>query len=67
MSDYGILCKTTIFNPAISGDNATINDNSGNYLIPADNVPLQTTAFVGKKDSANERGYLPVMITDYSR
>ena len=112
-SDYSILYKTTIFNPATSVGNGTINDNSGNYLVLADSLtifsyssslsidqnirnrirdsgavfnesavtyngitytrfdiqsdpysgkPYQTIAFVGNKASANERGYLPVMI-----
>jgi hypothetical protein len=112
-SDYSILYKTTIFNPAAPGANATINDNSGNYIELADSLtifsyststsvdqnirniirssgvlfnesaityngitytrfeagidpysgtPGKTVVFIGNKASANERGYLPVMI-----
>ena len=112
-SDYSILYKTTIFNPAIPGANGTINDNSGNYIELADSLtifsyststsvdqnirniirssgaafnesvvtyngvtytrfeagtdpysgtPVKTVVFIGSKASANEKGYLPVMI-----
>jgi hypothetical protein len=112
-SDYSILYKTTIFNPAIPGANGTINDNSGNYIELADSLtifsyststsvdqnirniirssgaafnesvvtlngvtytrfeagtdpysgtPGKTVVFIGNKASANEKGYLPVMI-----
>ena len=112
-STYNILYKTTIFNPAISGANGTITDNSGNYTELADSLtifsyssslavdqnirniirgsgavftestvtyngisyirfdvesdpysgaPGETVVFVGNKGSANEKGYLPVMI-----
>ena len=39
-SDYSILYKTTIFNPAIPGANGTINDNSGNYIELADSLTI---------------------------
>ena len=112
-SDYSTLSKTTIFNPAISGANGTIDDNSGNYSELTDSLtifsyasslsvdqnirniirssgavfnestvtyngitytrfdamsdpysgtPGETVVFVGNKASANERGYLPVLI-----
>ena len=112
-SENNILYKTTIFNPATSGANGTINDNSGNYTELADSLaifsyssslsvdqnirniirssgalfnestvtyngityirfdaksdpysgtPSETVVFVGNKASANEKGYLPVMI-----
>ena len=31
-SDYSSAYKTTIFNPATSGTNTTVDDNSGNYV-----------------------------------
>jgi len=112
-SEHNILYKTTLFNPAISGANGTINDNSGNYTElddsltifsyssslsvdqnirntlrgsgavfnestvtyngityirfdaesdPYSGTPSETVVFVGNKASANEKGYLPVMI-----
>ena len=112
-SERNILYKTTIFNPAISGANWTINDNSGNYTELSDSLTIfsyssslsvdqnirnfirgsgavfnesavsyngitytrfdaesdpysgtlaETVIFVGNKASANEKGYLPVMI-----
>ncbi len=112
-SEHNILYKTTIFNPAISGANRTINDNSGNYTELSDSLtifsysaslsvdqnirnfirgsgavfnestvtyngityirfdaesdpysgtPSETVVFVSNKASANEKGYLPVMI-----
>jgi hypothetical protein len=105
--------KTTIFNPAISRINKTVNDNSGNYspladsltifsystssnpdqnyinkvrgtgaainestvtyngitytridapVDPFDGTPGETVFFVGKKSSANVKGYLPILI-----
>ncbi|MGA2912528.1 MAG: hypothetical protein ABSE07_03335 [Methanoregula sp.] len=112
-SEYNLLYKTTIFNPASGGANGTIDDNSGNYSELADSLtifsyssslsvdqnirniirgsgavfnestvtyngityirfdvesdpysgtPGETVVFVGNKASANENGYLPVMI-----
>ncbi len=112
-SAYNILYKTTIFNPAVSGANRTITDNSGTYIELPDSLtifsyssslsvdqnirniirgsgaafnesvvtyngityvrfdverdpysgePGRTIVFVGNKASANEKGYLPVMI-----
>lgn len=112
-SAYNILYKTTIFNPAVSGANRTITDNSGTYIElpdsltifsyssslsvdqnirniirgsgaafdesvvtyngityvrfdverdPYSGAPDKTIVFVGNKASANEKGYLPVMI-----
>ena len=112
-SAYNILYKTTIFNPAVSGANRTITDNSGTYIElpdsltifsyssslsvdqnirniirgsgaafnesvvtyngityvrfdverdPYSGAPGKTIVFVGNKASANEKGYLPVMI-----
>jgi len=112
-SERNILYKTTIFNPAISGANRIINDNSGNYTELSDSLtifsysaslstdqnirnfirgsgavfiestvtyngitytrfnvesdpysgtPAETVVFVANKASANEKGYLPVMI-----
>jgi hypothetical protein len=112
-SDYSIAYKTTIFNPATSGTNITVDDNSGRYselpdsltifsystsysvdqdirdIIrgsgaalnestvaytditytrfdvasdPYSGVPDETVIFVGDKSSANENGFLPVMI-----
>ena len=112
-SAYNILYKTTIFNPAVSGANRTITDNSGTYIElpdsltifsyssslsvdqnirniirgsgaafnesvvtyngityvrfdverdPYSGAPGRTIVFVGNKASANEKGYLPVMI-----
>jgi hypothetical protein len=112
-SDYSILYKTTVFNPAVSGANVTADDNSGVYrqladsltifsyssslsvdqnirdIIrnagaaftestagyggitytrfdvvndPYDGTPGETVIFVGDKASANENGYLPVLI-----
>lgn len=112
-SDYSIAFKTTIFNPATSGTNVTVDDNSGNYselpgsltifsystsfsvdqnirdIIrssgaalnestvtyrditytrfdatsdPYTGSPDETVIFVGNKASANENGFLPVMI-----
>jgi hypothetical protein len=112
-SEYNILYKTTIYNPAKGGANGTINNNSGNYVELADSLtifsyssslsvdqdirniiresgtefteslvtyngityirfdaksdpysgtPGETVVFVGNKASANEKGYLPVMI-----
>ena len=112
-SANNILYKTTIFNPAVSGANRTITDNSGTYIELADSLtifsystslsadqnirnvirgsgaafnesavtyngityarfdverdpysgePGKTIIFVGNKASANEKGYLPVMI-----
>jgi hypothetical protein len=112
-SDYSILYKTTVYNPAISKTNGTIYDNSGNYIELADSLtifsyststsvdqnirnilrssgavfnesaitsngitytrfdaesnpysgaPGKTVVFIGNKASANERGYLPVLI-----
>ncbi|MCX6684492.1 MAG: hypothetical protein NTZ37_07190 [Methanoregula sp.] len=39
-SEYNLLYKTTIFNPATSGANGTINDNSGNYTELADSLTI---------------------------
>ncbi|HJX55848.1 MAG TPA: hypothetical protein VJ350_03350 [Methanoregula sp.] len=112
-SAYNILYKTTVFNPAVSGANRTITDNSGTYIElpdsltifsyssslsvdqnirniirgsgaafnesvvtyngityvrfdverdPYSGAPGRTIVFVGNKASANEKGYLPVMI-----
>ena len=112
-SVYNILYKTTIFNPAVSGANRTITDNSGTYIELPDSLtifsyssslsvdqnirniirgsgaafnesvvtfngityvrfdverdpysgePGRTIVFVGNKASANEKGFLPVMI-----
>ena len=112
-SAYNILYKTTIFNPAVSGANRTITDNSGNYTLladsltifsyssslsvdqsirnlirnsgavlaestvtyngityirfdasrnPYDGMPGETVVFVGNKGSANEKGFLPVLL-----
>ena len=112
-SAYNILYKTTIFNPAVSGANRTITDNSGTYIElpdsltifsyssslsvdqnirniirgsgaafnesvvtfngityvrfdverdPYSGAPGKTIVFVGNKASANEKGFLPVMI-----
>jgi len=112
-SAYNILYKTTVFNPAVSGANRTITDNSGTYIElpdsltifsyssslsvdqniqniirgsgaaftesavtyngityirfdverdPYSGAPGKTIVFVGNKASANERGFLPVMI-----
>ncbi len=112
-SPYNILYKTTIFNPAVSGANRTITDNSGTYIElpdsltifsyssslsvdqnirniirgsgaafnesvvtyngityvrfdvesdPYSGAPGKTIVFVGNKASANEKGFLPVMI-----
>lgn len=112
-SAYNILYKTTVFNPAVSGANGTITDNSGTYIElpdsltifsyssslsvdqnirniirgsgaaftetavtyngityirfdverdPYSGAPGRTIVFVGNKASANEKGYLPVMI-----
>jgi len=112
-SDYNILYKTTIFNPAVPGANRTITDNSGTYIElpdsltifsyssslsvdqnirniirgsgaafnesvvtyngityvrfdverdPYSGAPGKTIVFVGNKASANEKGFLPVMI-----
>ena len=111
--DYSIRYKTTIFNPALSGTNGTVNDNSGDYVELQDSltifsystslsvdqdvrnvirdsgavstesavtyngisytrfdvasdpyagIPGETIIFVGGKGSANENGFLPVMI-----
>ncbi|HJX55831.1 MAG TPA: hypothetical protein VJ350_03250, partial [Methanoregula sp.] len=112
-SAYNILYKTTVFNPAVSGANRTITDNSGTYIELPDSLtifsyssslsvdqnirniirgsgaafnesvvtfngityvrfdverdpysgePGKTIVFVGNKASANEKGFLPVMI-----
>ena len=112
-SEYNILYKTTIFNPATGYVNGTINNNSGNYVELADSLTIfsyssslsvdqnirniirgsgtvfnestvtyngitylrfdaesdpysgtrgETVVFVGNKASANEKGYIPVMI-----
>lgn len=112
-SDYTIIYKTTIFNPATIGNNGTINNNSGIYIPLADSLtifsystslsidqnirniirnsgtvftestvkyngitytrfdtksdpysrtPGKTVVLVGNKASANEKGYLPVLI-----
>ena len=39
-SEYNLLYKTTIFNPALGGANRTINDNSGNYSELADSLTI---------------------------
>jgi hypothetical protein len=39
-SEYNILYKTTLFNPATGGANGTINDNSGNYTELADSLTI---------------------------
>ena len=39
-SDYSIIYKTTIYNPAASGANNTVDDNSGNYLELADSLTI---------------------------
>ncbi len=112
-ADYSILYKTTIFNPALSGTNSSVNDNSGDYLElpgsltifsystsysvdqdirnvirdsgavsgessvtyngisytrfdvasdPYSGLAGETVVFVAGKGSANENGFLPVMI-----
>jgi hypothetical protein len=112
-SDYSITFKTTLFDPALSGNNGTVDDNSGNYIELPDSLTIfsysssfsvdqnirniirgsgavstessvtyngisytrfdvasdpysgkagETIVFVGDKGSANENGFLPVMI-----
>ena len=39
-SAYNILYKTTIFNPAVSGANRTITDNSGTYIELPDSLTI---------------------------
>lgn len=39
-SEYNILYKTTLFNPATGGANGTINNNSGNYTELADSLTI---------------------------